>query len=105
MKKLNRPQKSVFGETAIGVWENEIFGAAAFEDGNSVRLSICKKDLSDGIGWDELQAVKNACGFADKDAVEFYPAQEDVLNTGNFRHLYIFSEKLPLIRRAKNHAS
>lgn len=99
MEKINEPQTSAFGEKAIGVWQSDEFRAAAFKDGDATRLSIVRHDLKGGLGWDDLQRIKNACGFADKDAVEFYPAEKDVINTGNLRHLYIFDQPLALIRR------
>lgn len=99
MVKVDREQKSCFGEIAIGVWESADFLAAAFQDAGAIRLSVIRQDMKDGIGWDELQRIKSECGFGDRDAVEFYPRDADVLNTGNLRHLYIMDEKLPLIRR------
>lgn len=102
MKKVLGCCNSYFGEPSIGLWESDTFIAGAFVDGNAIRLDIRRKDLKDGITWDELQRIKNACGFADLDAVEFYPRESDVLNTGTARHLYIFRESLPLIRRNGN---
>jgi len=81
------------------VWESDEYRAVAFQDQDAIRLDIQRKDEQDGITWDELQTIKNSCGFADKDAVEFYPKQQDVINTANYRHLYIFETPLPLIRR------
>jgi hypothetical protein len=46
-----------------------------------------------------LMEIKNQCGFADYDGMEFYPKEKDIINTGNVRHLYLFKENLPLIRR------
>lgn len=91
--------KSYFGELSVGVWESEEYAAAAFEDGTAIRLDICRHDLKDGLTWDQLREIKNACGFSEYDGVEFYPRENDVINTGNIRHLYLFKEKLPLIRR------
>lgn len=90
---------SYFGELSIGAWESETYIAAAFQDGEAIRLDIQRKDEKDGISWDELQRIKNECGFEDKDAVEFYPRQKDVINTANYRHLYIYGTPLPLVRR------
>ena len=90
---------SYFGEYSIGVWRNKDFMAVAFQEPNCIRLDIKRNDDKDGITWDELQKIKNECGFEDKDAIEFYPAEKDVINNGNFRHIYIFDDKLPLIRR------
>lgn len=99
MVKSNKLWQSYFGEHSIGVWEDDTYFAAAFKEGDIIRLDLHRKDNKDGITWDEIQRIKDLCGFEDKDAIEFYPAKNDVLNNGNFRHIYIFNEKLPLIRR------
>lgn len=99
MLKVDRLWLSYFGEPSIGAWESDKYLAVAFQDMDAIRLDIRRKDEQDGITWDELQDIKNQCGFSDKDAVEFYPRQQDVINTANYRHLYIFENKLPLVRR------
>lgn len=93
---------SYFHEPSIGIWESEKFKVYAYKDQNAIRLDIERKDKNDGITWDEIQQIKSDCGFKDQDAIEFYPAQTDVINTGNVRHLYVFTERLPLIRRLCN---
>ncbi len=40
------------------------------------------------ITWDQLQAIKNEVWGKDARAIEVYPAQGDVVNTGNWRHLW-----------------
>lgn len=40
------------------------------------------------ITWDQLQAVKNEVWGPDTRAIEVYPAQDDVVNGGNIRHLW-----------------
>jgi hypothetical protein len=99
MQLLEEKINSYFYEPSIAIWESEEFKVYAFQDGKAVRLDIERTDGLDGITWDELQRIKNDCGFSDCDAVEFYPSESDVINTGNLRHLYVFFEKLPLIRR------
>lgn len=69
-------------------------------EGNMIhRLSVQRKDLKDGISWDALQEIKNAVGYADFDAVEVYPKHDDVLNVGNYRHLWIMPTLLPFAWR------
>jgi len=58
------------------------------------RLSVCRTSVQNGewvseITWDELQRIKRECGRGDKDAVELYPADADVVNVANMRHLWI----------------
>jgi hypothetical protein len=99
MQKLDINITSVFGEPSCGVWVSDEFAIAAFQDQNAIRLDICRHDLRDGLTWDMLMEIKNQCGFADYDGMEFYPKEKDIINTGNVRHLYLFKENLPLIRR------
>lgn len=54
----------------------------------------------DGITWDELQRIKTECGFGDRDAVEVYPRDSDVINEAPMRHLWIMPEPLAWCWRA-----
>lgn len=99
MRLLNASVKSYFGEPSAGVWESDSFNVFAFYDKYAIRLDIERKDQTDGITWDELQTIKHACGFGQFDAVELYPADKDVVNTGNWRHLYILLQGIDLVRR------
>lgn len=91
---------SIFGERSSHVWDSKDFQAAAFNTGPGVtRLAVQRGDQASGISWDDLQRIKRECGYGDKDAIEFYPREADVVNLANLRHLYIFDEKLPLVLR------
>ena len=100
MKLVERSFTSFAGEPSIACWEDDTYYATAFDAKVAIHLAIHRRDMKDGISWDELQRIKNACGFEDRDAVEAYPRQRDVINTGNIRHLYVFEQLLPLITRA-----
>lgn len=99
MKPVNVQVNSYFGEPSIGAWESDLYIAFAFKDKNTVRLDIERKDEQGGITWDELQRIKDECGFENCDAAEFYPAKKHVINTGNWRHLYVFFDQIELIKR------
>lgn len=67
-----------------------------------VRLSVSRTALNDkgdrwldGITWDQLQAVKDAMGYAEHDAVEVYPRSRDVVNVAAIRHLWVLREPVP----------
>jgi len=45
-----------------------------------------------GISWDDLMAVKSGCGFANCWAVECFPAETEVVNVANLRHLFVLPE-------------
>lgn len=99
MNQLKDHFTSYFSEPSIGAWESAQYKVYAFMDQNAIRLDIEKVDKSDGLSWDDIRQIKNDCGFQHFDAVEFYPREQDVINTGNFRHIYLYSTLLPLIRR------
>lgn len=99
MQLLNTSVSSYFGEPSVAVWASDTYNVFAFHDKYAIRLDIERKDGTDGITWDELQKIKDACGFEAFDAVELYPAKKDILNTGNWRHLYILLQGIDLVRR------
>ena len=64
-----------------------------------VRLSIIRTSRTatgweESVNWEELQALKNEVGYRWHDAVEIYPAADDVVNVSNMRHLWIMAEPL-----------
>lgn len=68
------------------------------------RLSVCRTSISgsrwkDGITWDELQRIKSECGYGNTDAIEIYPADDDVVNVANMRHLWILDSRIPFAWR------
>ena len=80
----------------IEVWRSRDYLVQVFQDGPGViRLSVCRtmmrgERFADEISWDDLQRLKRECGRGDLSAVEFYPADQDVVNVANMRHLWIF---------------
>lgn len=61
-----------------------------------VRLSVCRTTLrgdrwQDGITWDDLQRLKRECGYGDADAIEIFPADVDIVNVANMRHLWVMN--------------
>ncbi len=85
----------------IKVWRSKFFFAQLYNESNGYqRLSVCKSSLNDvgrwddGITWDELMQVKRECGFADIDALEIFPADKDIVNVANMRHLFIPPEPI-----------
>jgi hypothetical protein len=91
----------------FAVWQSLKFTVQAFHvPSNVVRLAINRNELTgdtrlyaDGITWEELQDIKDECGYADRMAVEIYPASDDILNVINARHLWIIPTPLPFAWR------
>lgn len=61
-------------------------------------LRVWRHDGKDGISWDQLQAVKNEAMGEDTVCIEIYPAQSNVVNDVNMRHLWAVPEGFPLPR-------
>ncbi len=69
------------------------------EPAGMLRLSVNRTDWSERAGswredisWDDLQRLKREAGFADRWAVEIYPADRAVVNVANMRHLWLLTE-------------
>lgn len=99
MDRISAYRSSFFDEPSAAIWESEEFRAHAYREKDAIRLDIERLDGKDGITWDELQNVKDACGFAERDALELYPARRDVINTGNWRHLFIPDALVSFVKR------
>ena len=99
LKKTDIQCRSAWLEPSISVWESDEFSIGAFMDQGFIRLDIMRRDMTDGITWDELNQIKNECGFSEFDACEFFPRQRDIVNTANVRHLYISSSLFPVLKR------
>ncbi|HXG86231.1 MAG TPA: hypothetical protein VNI84_19580 [Pyrinomonadaceae bacterium] len=94
------PNPNVFKQP-IRVWRNRRFVVQIFEEGAGIwRLSISRTAIDNkgnwlaDIGWEDLQNIKNSVGYTECDAVEIFPAECDVVNVANMRHLWIMPEKL-----------
>lgn len=88
----------------VEVWRSNRFLLQVYEHSETIlRLSINRTDVDlqegrwqDGIAWDTLQRLKRECGRGDWEAVEIYPADADVVNVANMRHLWVFKNGLKL---------
>lgn len=78
----------------LEVWRSRGFLVQICAEPNGYeRMSVCRTTRSgdswdDLITWDELMVLKRECGRGDKDALEVYPADRDVVNVANMRHLF-----------------
>ena len=79
----------------VQVWASRDFLAQVYTEDGATRISICRTRLDgdnkwkDGITWEDLQRIKCGIGLGDFAAYEVYPADDDVVNVANMRHLWI----------------
>lgn len=91
----------------VEVWLSRIFLVQVFREADGTgRMSVCRTARNngqwlDGITWEELMRVKRECGRGDCDAVEVYPADRDVVNVANMRHLWFPVESVSFAWRRK----
>lgn len=79
------------------------FVVMVYEEGAGLlRLSVNRSHVDpatlrwvDGISWDELQVLKREAGYGDREAVEIYPPDLDVVNVGSLRHLWVLPQRMP----------
>jgi hypothetical protein len=92
----------------IEVWRSRKYLMQVYETGfpETLRLTICRaqndfdeEGRSNRIPWDDLQQLKRACGRGHLDALEVYPADEDLVTVTNHRHLWVMPHKVPFAWR------
>lgn len=86
----------------IKVWRSRRFIVQVHRVSDEiVRLSVNRTEVTtgkreaegrwtEGISWDDLQAIKRQCGYGNRDAVEVFPADRDVVDVANMRHVWVF---------------
>jgi hypothetical protein len=85
----------------VRAWRSRYYLAQEFHEDGLIRLSVCRAKLGtggrwqDGLSWDELQQIKHDVGYGDWYAYEIYPADINVVNVANMRHLWLFETALP----------
>lgn len=84
----------------VRVWRSRDYLVQEYEEAGCIRLSVNRAiltpdgDWSDNLEWEELQEIKQQCGYGDRMAVEIFPADRDIVNVGNMRHLWVLPEPL-----------
>ena len=97
------PDLSYMTKKPCAVRRSRFFLVQSFDEGNGVnRLSVARAEIDtttgrwkDGITWDELQDIKRQVGLGEYMAVEIFPADRDVINVANMRHLWVMRDPLP----------
>lgn len=95
----------------IEAHRNKHFLVQIYQEDGCKRMTVCRTSIGpdgrwkDGITWDTLQEIKRHMGFGDKDAIEVYPNDVDVINVANMRHLFIMPGPIKCAWRANRKAA
>lgn len=86
------------------IWRSRGFLVQAFAEADGVtRLSVARSSVDletgrwkDGITWEELQEIKRQVGLGAYMAIEIFPADRDIVNVANMRHLWVLQDPLSI---------
>ncbi|WP_234407609.1 DUF7694 domain-containing protein [Pseudomonas bohemica] len=108
LRQLPREQWPNFGAPdLIEVWRSRGFLVQIYiEPHDFQRMSVCRAlhngdSWVDQVTWDELMQLKRECGRGNKDALEVFPADTDIVNVANMRHLFFPPEPITFKWRAR----
>lgn len=83
----------------IEAWRSKRFLVVLYvEPGDHIRMTInfCALGKSggwqDGLFWEEIQQIKREIGRGEQWAVEIFPADSDLVNVANMRHIWLLDE-------------
>lgn len=85
------PQRAV----SYIAFDNRLYDGAGleFEDG-SMHLSFKRKDRSAVHDWRHIQAIKNSVAGPEREAIEIYPAESNLVDAANEYHLWVLPEDM-----------
>ncbi len=79
------------------VWRSKKFTVMVWNVPADTKISIQRNEwnpstrrYADGITWDEIMEIKRDIGLGESTGVEFFPADTDVINIANVRHIWFF---------------
>ena len=71
-------------------WQNNMYACAVYDDDDDIgHCTIQRLDCTPARDWRHLQAIKNQLYGEDRQAIEIYPPQNDVLDVANTTHLWV----------------
>lgn len=90
------------GEELAELWRSRDFLVQVYMPrGGGQQVSVNRTAITrDGewvaaIRWDDLQQIKREIGRGEQQAVELYPADTNVVNIANIRHIWLLDAPLP----------
>jgi hypothetical protein len=78
--------------TASNLYENDTYFVQIFPRPPFFQLNIRRRDGQAVKSWWDFQQIKNEVLGADYEAVELYPADDRLIDTGNEYHLWAFAK-------------
>ena len=91
-EKLLRVEQAILDSTSVQVYENDIYWVAVGHCHPFIRLTIKRHDGKAYEQWKDLQTIKNELVGPEYEAVELFPAESRLIDTGNEYHLWVHAD-------------
>lgn len=88
---MDRPPERVWRSRSFLVQQYVVTGSPTRLSINRLRM-LANGRWADAITWDEIQSLKAQAGYADRWAVEIFPAARDLVDVANVRHVWLLDE-------------
>lgn len=83
------------------VWRSKKYTVMVWNVPAGTKLTISRNEwdshtrrYKDEITWDEIMDIKRSVGMGERNAIEFYPPDSEVINIANVRHIWILPQEM-----------
>lgn len=83
------------------VWRSKKFTVMVWNVPAGTKISVQRNEwnpttrrYADGITWDEIMEIKRDIGLGESTGIEFFPADSEVINIANVRHIWFISDEI-----------
>ena len=76
--------------TAINIYQNDIYRVEVKVEKPLIHLDIRRRDTKTCNEWHDFQQIKNELVGPEHEAVQLFPAESRLVDTGNEYHLWVY---------------
>ena len=69
-------------------WINDTYSVGRFDDGDTIHLSIKRRDIQPIHDWRDMQEIKNLLVGEENEGMEIYPAESRRVDSANQYHIW-----------------
>ena len=91
-EKLNYVEMAVQRMTAVNIYENDIYHVEITNASPFIHIDIRRHDQGTCNQWRHFQQIKNELIGPEYEAIELFPAESRLVDTGNEYHLWVWAD-------------
>lgn len=91
-EKLFWIESALLQMTSLQIFENDLYSVEMANEPPFILLSITRHDGGPCKEWKHLQLIKNQLVGPEHEAVELFPAESRLIDTGNEYHMWVHSD-------------